>query len=183
MSMNFSELFQYCPVCGSKNFVVNNEKSKRCEDCGFILYSNPSAATAGFIRNDDGDLLVCRRGKEPEKGTLDLPGGFVDFNETAEQAIAREIKEETGLTVRSLKYLFSLPNDYLYSGLNTPTLDLFFDCKMEDFSCLFAADDVEECFFLPLREINPSLFGLKSIKLAVQMFIDLHLDKDDSFLC
>jgi hypothetical protein len=54
---------------------------------------------------------------------------------------------------------------------------------MEDYSSIFAADDVEECFFLPLREINPSLFGLKSIKLAVQMFIDLHLDKDDVFLC
>ena len=169
--MEFSKYFRYCPVCGAAEFVVNNFKSKRCEKCGFVLYVNPSAATAAFILNEKNELLVCRRGKEPAKGTLDLPGGFVDDDETAEEAIAREIAEELGGSVKSLKYLFSLPNLYEYSGLTIPTLDMLFACSLKSYSGLSAADDVETFEFIPLDKVNPADFGLKSIKRAVEMFL------------
>ena len=169
--MNFSEKFKYCPACGGTGFVANNIKSKRCENCGFIYYVNPSAATAAFIRNADGDLLVCRRSHNPAKGTLDLPGGFIDYDETAEQGIAREVKEELGIDLDNLRYVFSLPNDYLYSDLNVPTMDLFFEGKVANNTRITAADDVEECFFIPVREINLSLFGLKSVRKAVGMYV------------
>lgn len=171
--MHFHQKFKYCPACGSPNFIVNNEKSKHCCDCGFIFYQNPSAACAAFIRNDDGHLLVCRRGKEPEKGTLDLPGGFCDYNETVEQAIKREIKEELNADVITAQYLFSLPNDYLYSRMNVPTMDMFFECKLLDYKYLTPKDDVEELFFIPLSEINPSLFGLNSIQKAIHFYISM----------
>ena len=54
-----------------------------------------------------------RRAKEPAKGTLDLPGGFVDMYETVEDGMRREIKEETGLDVTEIQYLFSSPNVYV----------------------------------------------------------------------
>lgn len=171
--MIFSKLFKHCPVCGSTEFAVNNEKSMRCESCGFVLYVNPSAATAAFILNDRNELLVCRRAKEPEKGTLDLPGGFVDGDETGEEAIAREIKEELDGTVESTEYLFSLPNLYEYSGLTIPTLDMFFACRLKnDLQSLHADDDVAEFSFIPLNRIEPQLFGLKSIRKAVEIFIE-----------
>ncbi|MHB9054849.1 MAG: NUDIX domain-containing protein [Paludibacteraceae bacterium] len=172
--MKFSEKFRYCPSCGSASFVSHNFKSKRCENCGFIFYYNPSAATAAFIRNSDGNLLVCRRAKEPAKGTLDLPGGFIDYDETAEEGIAREVKEELGINVNDLHYIFSLPNDYLYSGLNVPTMDLFFEGKVANDTKLKAADDVNEALFIPLREINSQLFGLNSVRKAVEMYIAKH---------
>ena len=87
--------FLYCPECGSPHFEVNNEKSKKCTDCGFVYYFNPSAATVALILNEKNKLLVCRRAKEPAKGTLDLPGGFIDMNETGEEGVAREVLEET----------------------------------------------------------------------------------------
>ncbi len=87
------DLFQYCPECGSSHFEVNNEKSKKCTDCGFVYYFNPSSATVALILNDQNELLVCRRAKEPAKGTLDLPGGFIDMNETGEEGVAREVLE------------------------------------------------------------------------------------------
>ena len=93
--MNFDEIFQFCPKCGSKHFDKNNEKSRKCDNCGFVYYMNPSSSTAAFIINDNGELLVCRRGKEPAKGTLDLPGGFEDFNETGAEGTVREGQEET----------------------------------------------------------------------------------------
>lgn len=170
--MRFSQLFTHCPTCGSALFVQNNVKSKCCEACGFVLYINPSAAVAAFVLNGAGELLVCRRGKEPEKGTWDLPGGFVDENETAEDALKREINEELHAQLIKTDYLFSLPNEYEYSGLTVPTLDLFFASQLDDTTKLQPSDDVEDCFFVSLNEINPDFFGLKSIKKGVQLFLD-----------
>ena len=49
--------FAYCPVCGCRRFDVATVKSKRCADCGFELFMNPSASVAVFIRNGRIDLF------------------------------------------------------------------------------------------------------------------------------
>ena len=106
------EIFKYCPVCGSEHFEVHNFKSKKCCDCGFTYYANPCSATAAFIVNDNDEMLVVRRAKEPAKGTLDLPGGFVDMGETVEEGMVREIKEETNLDVSVGDFCEAIQNDY-----------------------------------------------------------------------
>ena len=166
------EKFLYCPVCGSKHFAEHNFKSKKCENCGFTYYMNPSAATAAFIVNERGELLVERRGKEPAKGTLDLPGGFIDNEETAEEGVAREINEETGLEVTSARYMFSLPNIYHYSGIDIHTLDIFFHCTVKAGAEPKADDDAAECFWVPIGEIHTELFGLRSIRRALHLLLE-----------
>ncbi len=161
------EPFHFCPHCGSPHFVDNNIQSKRCLDCGLIYYINPKAAVVALITRTNGDILVCRRAKNPAAGTLDLPGGFTDLHETAEAAVVREVKEETSLTVTSLDYLFSLPNLYTYGGLTVPTMDLFFECHVEDLAPLSAHDDITDAWFMPRNEINPALFGLASIRQGI----------------
>ena len=79
--------FAYCPRCGSAEFMVNDERSKRCGHCGFVYYLNASAATAAFILNDRNEILVSRRAFEPAKDTLDLPGGFVDPGESIDRGM------------------------------------------------------------------------------------------------
>ena len=140
------ELFKYCPKCGSSHFEVRNAKAKKCADCGFVYYFNSSAATVAFILNHKNELLVCRRGKEPAKGTLDLSGGFIDMYETGEEGVAREVH----------------------------TLDLFFLCRVEDDSRLKAMDDVADSFWMPLDQINPDEFGLDSVREGVARFLTLH---------
>lgn len=171
------DLFKCCPKCGSSHFEIRNEKAKKCADCGFTYYFNSSAATVAFILNGKNELLVCRRGKDPAKGTLDLSGGFIDMAETGEEGVAREVREETGLQVVQATYLFSLPNTYLYSGFLVHTLDLFFLCRVADDSRLMAMDDVADSFWMPLDQINPEEFGLDSVRKGVARFLKEHKNK------
>lgn len=171
------DLFKYCPKCGSAHFEIHNGKSKKCSDCGFTYYFNPSAATVAFIQNKKDELLVCRRAKEPAKGTMDLSGGFIDLYETGEEGVAREVKEETGLEVVEAKYLFSLPNTYLYSGFLVHTLDMFFLCRVKSTANIEAKDDVSDSFWLPLSEVHPEEFGLDSIREGVIRFLKRHQNK------
>jgi NADH pyrophosphatase NudC (nudix superfamily) len=165
------DLYKYCPRCGSSHFVINNFKSKKCEECGFTCYFNASASTAAFITDKAGRLLVARRAKEPAKGTLDLPGGFIDLYESAEEALRREIKEETELEIADPEYLFSLPNIYSYSGMNIHTVDLFYRCETNDATSVHAADDVEELYWIDRNQIKPELFGLTSIRKAIEIWL------------
>lgn len=168
------EVFHFCPKCGSSEFEIHNTLSRHCTNCGFTYYQNPRASTAAFIINSKGELLVARRGKEPAKGTLDLPGGFVDNEETAEEGMVREILEETGLKigVDKIDYLFSIPNIYHYSGMDIHTLDLFFRCEVDEESAIVkAADDAAELAWVPLREVYVERFGLRSIRQAVHRFL------------
>lgn len=163
-------LFQYCPACGARTFAESNEKAKKCTSCGFVYYFNPSAAVACFIRNKKNELLLVRRAKDPAKGTLDLPGGFVDMYESAEEAACREIKEETGLTVTTCKYCFSLPNIYPYAGFDVHTVDLFYECLLDNFDNASPADDASEIVIVPVSELDPEQFGLLSVRKGVQLY-------------
>lgn len=53
----------------------------------------------GVIKNDIGEVLIVQRGKEPNKGKWEFPGGKVELGETHEQALARELNEELGIEV------------------------------------------------------------------------------------
>lgn len=142
--------------------------------CGFVYYANPCAATAAFIVNDRQEMLVVRRAKEPAKGTLDLPGGFVDMYETAEEGMRREIKEETGLEVDHIEYLFSSPNVYMYSGLGVHTIDMDYLVHVPNHCQVHAADDAAACMWIPIVDIHPEEFGLLSIRHAVERFLTLN---------
>eukprot|EP01053_Blabericola_migrator_P006170 Blabericola_migrator_1__6169@NODE_3111_length_2029_cov_5033_321101_g1948_i0_p2_GENE_NODE_3111_length_2029_cov_5033_321101_g1948_i0NODE_3111_length_2029_cov_5033_321101_g1948_i0_p2_ORF_typecomplete_len181_score27_97NUDIX/PF00293_28/5_5e21zfNADHPPase/PF09297_11/7_2e05FYVE/PF01363_21/0_011Zn_Tnp_IS1595/PF12760_7/0_022Ribosomal_S27/PF01599_19/0_035zfC2HC5/PF06221_13/0_089DUF1922/PF09082_10/0_098DUF35_N/PF12172_8/2_6DUF35_N/PF12172_8/49RRM_1/PF00076_22/0_18Zn_ribbon_recom/PF13408_6/2DUF1936/PF09151_1 len=164
--------FAHCPKCGSGKFSTNDERSKKCGACGFIYYLNVSAATAAIVMNKKGELLVCRRAQDPAKGTLDLPGGFLEIGETAEDGIKREVLEETGLVVTRVLYLFSIPNIYLYSGFVVRNLDLFFLCHVEQTDVIGAHDDVAETFFMRREDIKLEKFGMISIREGVKRFIE-----------
>ena len=161
-------LFKFCPKCGSNEFNINNKQSKKCDSCGFVYYFNSAASIVAIIENSKNEVLVARRAKDPAKGTLDLPGGFAEMGETIEETVRREILEETRLKIDSLKYIFSIPNRYVYSEFEVHTMDLFFECKIDDFSNMKAQDDVTELLFIPRKELNPDDFGLLSIKKGVE---------------
>lgn len=137
-----------------------------CPSCGLHFYLNSAAAVAGYVIDDQGRLLLGRRARDPGKGMLGPPGGFLDFGETAEEAVRREIREETGLEVRIVAYLGSFPNRYFYRDILYPTLDLFFLCRVGSFATAAALDEVDSLLVLPWREVNRAEIAFESMRLA-----------------
>ncbi len=168
----FLHSFVCCPKCGGE-FVDNNVKSKKCEACGFVYYFNPSAAVAAIIKNSAGEILVSTRAKDPAKGSYDLPGGFADSYESAEECVCREVMEECNLEVTSCRYLFSQPNTYNYSNFEVHTLDLFFECTIKELDSLHADDDVATLQFIAPEDIEVSKFGLESIRIGIQKYLSI----------
>lgn len=123
--------FNLCPICGGKNVEYKNMRKWVCADCGFDLYNNVASAVGLIIANSNGEILFEKRGKEPRKGFLALPGGFVDPDETAEEACLRECREELGVIPKNLKYAGSFPNTYEYKNFTYKTCDLFFEAELD----------------------------------------------------
>ena len=157
-------IFRFCPKCASENMRRTENHALHCADCGFLFYLNSSAAVAVIISDDDGRILLTRRAREPEKGLWDLPGGFVDPGETAENAVKREIMEELNLAVATSTYLESAPGTYCYAGITYAIINLVFLCRVKHFNGMRAGDDVSEILFLKKDEIDPDQIGLESIK-------------------
>jgi NADH pyrophosphatase NudC (nudix superfamily) len=104
---------RYCPVRGRKHFEEQDEKSKKCDNCGFEYYLNPSAAHVAFNLNERNELLVFTRKKEPARAHSTCREALPTSRETAEQGVIREVREETGLVGHPCAIPFHYPNVYL----------------------------------------------------------------------
>jgi len=165
--------FRHCPRCGTGMLQRHSEKSVSCPACGFLFFINPATAAVALITDRDGRLLVTRRTLNPAQGTLDLPGGFVDPHESAEESLCREIREEVNLEITSLRYLFSVPNIYDYAGVRYHTVDLAFACEVHDLNMLRPSDEVAEIIFLRPEELDVNAFGLTSMREIIARFIGM----------
>lgn len=169
MESNSASFFKYCPNCSSQNVTYVNNFKLHCDDCDFVLYHNIAAAVAVIFTFED-KILFTVRNVDPDKGKLDLPGGFIDPNETAEEAACREIKEELALEISSnkLKYITTAPNNYLYKNVPYRTMDIFYECNLEeDAISVNAKDEIEELVWIKRNEINLDKIGFVSIRKVI----------------
>jgi mutator protein MutT len=166
-------LIRYCVRCGAGDIERIGLKKLRCAKCKFELYLNSAAAVAAIINDDKGRLLVTVRRHDPAKGTMDLPGGFVDPEESAENAVRREVREEVGLEVQTMRYLYSLPNIYEFEGVKYATTDLVFRCQVNDTSKARVSDceDVESFKWIEREQLDPEKFGLQSTCKIVSRYV------------
>ena len=167
--MNPSQFFHHCPRCGARQAALPAAGVFECGSCRFVLYFNAAIATAAFISNEAGLLILIRRAKDPAKGKLAPPGGFVDIGERAEDAIRREIREEVGLEVKDLNFLCSHPNAYPYKEVVYPVLDFFFTARAVASEQAQALDDVDSFDWYEPANIQLDDLAFPSIRAAFQM--------------
>lgn len=92
---------QFCPQCGGTLHERRLDGRERpvCDCCGHVVYLNPAPSVAAILHRE-GRVLLVKRGIEPGMGLWSLPGGFIEEDENVEQAVIREVEEETGLVCR-----------------------------------------------------------------------------------
>lgn len=158
------EVLKFCPKCGSPHFDISGDRSLKCRECGFHFFVNASAAVAALVTDDKNRLMLVTRGIEPNYGKLDLPGGFVDHDESVETAVTRELFEELGMKVKSMEYISSAPNEYVFSGFSVFTIDMAFKVIAESIDNLKPMDDILEYRFYTEDEFNYDDIPAPSIK-------------------
>lgn len=158
--------FNHCPKCLSKQINWHNNHRLHCHDCHFVYYKNVASSVAVILKQNN-QILFTVRNLEPKKGMLDLPGGFADPNETAEQTCSRELTEELGITIppKEFTYLASLPNDYPYKNVLYHTLDLFFITKMPANAKINTEkEEIANTLWIEIDKINPNQIGFESMR-------------------
>jgi len=160
-----------CPRCAASELSWPTAKNFTCAQCGFVLFLNIAAAVAVIIECR-GSLLFGLRRFDPGKGLLDLPGGFVDQGESGEEAALREIREETGIELQQIQYLFSLPNSYFYRDIVYDTLDLIYCCRLTELPRMQAADDLEQLLWIERDRIDYERIAFPSLRTAVARYLE-----------
>lgn len=116
-----------------------------------------------LIRHQDRIALIVR-GRDPGRGLLDLPGGFVDPGESLEAAVNREVREEIGIVITKPRYLFSAPNTYPYGGVTYSTVDAVFETTIDAVPALTPNDEVVALRWRTLGEIDLGEVAFESIR-------------------
>ena len=202
-------MFTFCPSCASEEISFEKGKIFHCPDCGFHYYHNVAAATACLISVPDhftssgnpraagqdsppagggGEygaqrLMFLVRGREPAKGKLDLPGGFVDPGEGALEGLCRELREELGWTPpippgADLSRIFTLfasfPNVYPYKDIAYNTCDLFFTVSamgLTEQDLRLEQAEITGVRFLKPEEIDYDEIAFESVRRAVKAYL------------
>jgi len=86
-----------CSYCGTR-YPDGEPWPRACRECGNSNYLNPIPVVVLLVPVGGG-LVVARRNIEPQKGTLVLPGGYLDLGETWQEGAVRELYEETGIRI------------------------------------------------------------------------------------
>jgi len=195
-------MFKYCPACASEKIEFADSKVFCCPDCGLVYYHNTAAATGCIISipEDTADkaageladgfssaerIMFLVRDKEPSKGKLDLPGGFVDPGEGIFEGLYRELQEEIGWAPpvpngASLADVFTLfasfSNVYPYKNFAYNTCDLYFCVRapgLREQDLRLEQAEVAAVRFLKPQDIDYDEIAFDSTRRAVRAYLDL----------
>lgn len=111
----------FCPRCGAvmETAEVGGRLREVCTACGFVLYRNPVPGVGVLVEMPEGDIVLIQRGQSPFVGGWALPSGYIEADESVEQAAIRECREETGLDIELLELfgVYSFPEGPVHSGI------------------------------------------------------------------
>ncbi len=166
--MNIYQAYKYCPRC-SGEFEHKGKNLLQCSQCKFKLFVMPSLAINAIIE-ENGQILLVERKNEPNKGTYDLPGGYIEPNEDPMDAIKRELHEELHIVGEVQKIISILPDIYPYQGIDSPTLGICVLVKRISGE-IKPDDDAKSYKFFDKETILEENIGFESIKKALKIYL------------
>lgn len=163
-------VFRYCPRCATelelRPSAGPDPDRLTCPNCGFVHYENPTPTVQAWI-DRDGSYLALRRDEEPLKGKWNMPGGFVEVGERGEEAIIREVREETGLEVEVIELIGIFDSTYGSGEDAKPIFDVAFHCRITGEAAeLDVSEESSEARWFPLAEFPEPAFAGEQKALA-----------------
>ena len=141
-----------------------------CGDCGYSYFHNCASATMGIIEAANG-IIIVKRGSPPKRGYYDLPGGFVDYGESFEDALTREVKEELNIVVGDLRYLASFPNVYRYKKITYFTTDAVFICRVTNEEGMHPKEEISEIAIIKPEKVDVEAMAFESSRQAIRKYL------------
>lgn len=139
-------------------------------------YPRPAVTTdcVVFTKEEEPKVLLIQRGNEPYKGCWAFPGGFMDMEETAEECAVRELKEETGLTVKQIQQIGA------YSKVDRDprgrTISIAYLAIVDAPTAVSGMDDAAKAAWFPLSSLPDLAFDHQDIMAdAIALFNKIHL--------
>lgn len=157
--------FIYCPVCAGTFERI--EEHLVCTSCSLHYYINPRPTNAVLLTNAKGELLLVKRKVDPKKGMWDLPGGFININETVEESIHREIAEELKIRITDIQYLSSFYDTYEFGKVKAYTICFLFKAKMINPADINPSDDVESYQYFATENLPYDQFAFDPMREAL----------------
>lgn len=168
--MKLEAVYRYCPVCGAARESFEPVRPFRCHACGHTSFFGPVAAVGAIVTDAEGKVLLVRRANDPAKGKLGMPGGFIDPDESSEEALKREVLEEVGLPILSMTYLTSAPNQYVYRGVELPVLDMFYVVEVEHHEIQTLDGEIADWIWTDLTDEILNQLAFPSNRRALELY-------------
>ena len=164
-----AQSLNFCPNCGTAlhfgEIVGEHRERLSCPSCGHILYVNPRLVVTTLPITDDGRLVLLRRGIEPGRGRWAQPGGFLEVDETVNQAAIRETWEETRLIVEPGEIVG------LYTRLEAAVVTIVFEARIVGGTAQTTPEALEVATFTP-DEIPWSGLAFRTTTFALRDWVD-----------
>jgi NAD+ diphosphatase len=144
---NWHAVHEHCPRCGAVTVPEQAGHSRRCPVDGSEHFPRLDPAVIMLVTDPDDRCLLARNAQWPE-GRVSILAGFVEPGESAEQAVAREVLEETGISVVDVRYVGSQPWPMPHSLMlgfrarATGSLEIVVDREEIAQACWFSRDDL-----------------------------------------
>lgn len=144
----------FCRRCGAPVSKLT-PNAFRCKNEHNLFYDAAPAAGA-WIFNDKNEVLLNVRAVQPGKGKLCMPGGYCDYGEGIETALARELQEEVGLAPIDYSkpvYLGSIEDHYPWQGDVTRLLSIAFCVRLKPGAVVTPGDDAADARWFALAKV------------------------------
>ncbi len=157
----------YCPRCRGalERRLIGNREYPACPTCHYVHFHSPIPVAETVVTDSGGRVLLIKRRLPPGIGAWALPGGHIDFNESAEAAAIREVKEETGLDIKLAGLLCTMGFPSLLNPEQSVLKAVFIGEIVG--GDLAAGDDAEDARFFHRHEL-PENLATESVGIALQ---------------
>lgn len=168
--MDQIKAYKFCPRCGGK-LIFQQDNLIKCNSCGHNLYINPVPCNAVILENENREILLVKRKFPPQKGYWDLPGGFIQPDESLEESVKREIKEELNLDVAMTNIVGGYKDSYLYGGILYPTFVVTVASVVTGGN-IKAADDISLYRYFPKDDVLSQKLAFKNLRQSLSDYLN-----------